>query len=423
MTSRFFMSLLFALAMAACTSTQRTASETVFPPEIAFLERRVADDPGDYTAWNRLGYAYLRTLRLTGNHDFLDGALRAAEASMSALGAPENRAGLMLLARARQANHEFGMARDLARQLLEIDPDNADYWAILSDSLLELGDYDQARGALGRMYDAGGSTLGSETRVSRQHMLHGRTAQARGHLEKALRHAQASPGQPENLAWCHWQLGELAFSSGDLDGAERHYDEALRVLPTFIPALGARGRMLAARGRIDAAIEAYEKATESDPVPPFVAVLSDLYRARGDQRRADALMRVVDEGAQSARDRRLDRRHLSLIYADRDRRLEEAYDLAVADYAERPDIYAADTLAWAALKTGRLDEARRAIAAATRLGTPDAKILYHAGMIARASGDLAGSRELLARAIALNPHFDFRQSQVARNALAEIAVR
>ena len=416
------MSLLFVLALSTCRSAQ-PVSQPAADPEIAFLERRVADDAGDYTAWNRLGYAYLRLLRRTGNHDFLDGALRAAEASTRALAGPENRAGLALQARARQANHEFSAARDLARQLIDIDPGNAEYWAMLADAFLELGDYEEAGRAITRMYDAGGSTLGSETRVARQHMLHGRMDHARGHLKKALAHAEASPQQPENLAWVQWQLGELSFMAGDLDDAERQYDAALRVLPTFIPGLGARARLLAARGRIDEAIAAYEKATEADPVPPFVAALSDLHRARGDERRANELLRVVDEGAQSSRDRRLDRRHLALIYADRDRRLEEAYELAAADWKERQDIHGADALAWAALKTGRLDEARRAIRSALRLRTPDAKILYHAAMIARASGDMAGSRQLLSNAIALNPHFDFRQSRIARELLSELETR
>ena len=40
------------------------------------------------------------------------------------------------------------------------------------------------------------------------------------------------------------------------------------------------------------------------------------------------------------------------------------------------------------------------------LGTPEARLLYHAGMVARATGDHERKRELLARALALSPAFD-----------------
>ena len=56
---------------------------------------------------------------------------------------------------------------------------------------------------------------------------------------------------------------------------------------------------------------------------------------------------------------------------------------------------------------------------ALRLGTEDARLFYHAGMIARAAGDRTAATDFLRRAINLNPHFDPWQSKVAREALAE----
>ncbi|HEV2641596.1 MAG TPA: tetratricopeptide repeat protein, partial [Candidatus Elarobacter sp.] len=76
-----------------------------------------------------------------------------------------------------------------------------------------------------------------------------------------------------------------------------------------------------------------------------------------------------------------------------------------------------DAVAWTALKAGRLTEARSAARAALRLGTGDARLLYHAGMIARAAGDEPAARDYLRRALALNPQFDPLQAPVARIAL------
>jgi len=90
---------------------------------------------------------------------------------------------------------------------------------------------------------------------------------------------------------------------------------------------------------------------------------------------------------------------------------------AKAEYATRRDIYGADALAWTALKAGDIPQAQAAIKDALRLGTRDAKLFYHAGVIARAAGNQSAAREYLQRALDLNPHFDPLQSQIAKKAL------
>ncbi len=79
----------------------------------------------------------------------------------------------------------------------------------------------------------------------------------------------------------------------------------------------------------------------------------------------------------------LDNRQLALFYADHDLKAAEADALAAKEYEVRRDIYGADALAWTALKAGRVEEARAAIKDALRLKTEDARLFYHAGMIAR----------------------------------------
>ncbi len=96
---------------------------------------------------------------------------------------------------------------------------------------------------------------------------------------------------------------------------------------------------------------------------------------------------------------------------------DEAYRLAAKEYEARKDIYGADALAWTALKANKISEAQTAIKDALRLGTNDAKLLYHAAMIARASGDETAARDFLQRALKLNPQFDPLQSVIAKTLL------
>jgi hypothetical protein len=56
--------------------------------------------------------------------------------------------------------------------------------------------------------------------------------------------------------------------------------------------------------------------------------------------------------------------------------------MAVREYESRRDIYGADAVAWTAFKAGKVDEAQTMMRLALRLGTEDARLFYHAAMIA-----------------------------------------
>ena len=97
-----------------------------------------------------------------------------------------------------------------------------------------------------------------------------------------------------------------------------------------------------------------------------------------------------------------------------------ALDLAKAAYAERPTIKAADALAWANLKNGRIGEARKRSAEALRLGTQDPILLYHAGAIAAAAGDHKTALRDLKAALRLEPGFSPTATKAARALLATL---
>ncbi len=93
---------------------------------------------------------------------------------------------------------------------------------------------------------------------------------------------------------------------------------------------------------------------------------------------------------------------------------------ATREYEVRRDIYGADALAWTALKAGHLAEAQAKMKEALRLGTKDARLFYHAGMIAKAAGDGRGAKQWLEKALQLNPQFDPLLALSARQALNSI---
>ncbi|MDQ3040839.1 MAG: hypothetical protein M3R11_00480, partial [Acidobacteriota bacterium] len=148
----------------------------------------------------------------------------------------------------------------------------------------------------------------------------------------------------------------------------------------------------------------------------FIAALGDLYKLAGRETDAQKQYELVKQiGRLSELNGSLYNRQLALFYADHDIKIDEAHRLAAKEYVVRKDIYGADALAWTALKAGKLTEAQAAIKDALRLGTNDAKIFYHAAMIARASSNETAARDFLQRALKLNPQFDPLHSAIAQD--------
>ena len=97
---------------------------------------------------------------------------------------------------------------------------------------------------------------------------------------------------------------------------------------------------------------------------------------------------------------------LAQFYADHNRNLPEALKEAEAAYSNFKNVFATDTLAWCYYKNGRYKEARNAIKLALRWNTPDAGILFHAGMIyMKLSNPAMAQKYLYHRALSLNPNF------------------
>ncbi len=393
---------------------------------IRFLEDRVKRDPDDFIAFNKLAGYYLQRLRETGDITYLDLASRAAKASLAAIPAEQNIGGLAALAQVEFASHNFAASRDHAKQLMLREPRELYPYVIFGDSLLELGDYDGAtavyRQLEGRSDGSGLSKTTIETRLAHLALLRGETDAAQRHFTSALTAAldQAFPPR-ETVAWCRWQLGDVAFSVGDYQTAEKHYRDSLITFPDYHSALAALGRVRAAQGDLSGAIENYQRAIRILPDPAFVAALGDLYRLAGREKDAAGQYELVEQIAriEAAGGEQYRRRQLAMFYADHDLKAEEVYASAVREYEVRRDIYGSDAVAWTALKAGKVTEAQAAMKDALRLGTRDAKLWYHAGMIARAAGEKEAAREYLKRALMLNPQFDPLQAGIAKKALEE----
>lgn len=406
------------LAGTAVTVAQERATDQL----VKFHQSRIAADPDDPLAHNRLAAAYVRKARESGDLAYYGLAESTARRSLALLArGPSAGSATTTLAVTHLARHEFEQALALARQALDLDPTELTPHAVAGDALLELGEYDGAAQAYARLAGREGPR-GGDSRVAYLRFLQGDTPGALAAMRRAVEVARAAAPLGEPTAWAHAQLGELLFTAGDVDGAGAAFRDALTAVPAYHRALAGLARVDAARGRYREAAEGYGKALAVIPLPEYAAALGDVYAHMGrdaDARRQYALVEYI--GRLSTLNRVVYNRELALFYADHDLKLPEALALAQAEAKVRRDVYTQDVLAWALFKNGRAREALPPLGEALRLGTRDARLYFHAGLIHRALGDLDAARAELGRALALNPRFHVLHAPLATRALAELS--
>ena len=336
--------------------------------------------------------------------------MHAAEQSVQAVSGRLNTAGLAARSRAELATHQFAAARATALEVQKLEPHRSTASQLLGDAALELGDYAEAEKAYAEMLRIDGEpSVGSESRLARLDLIHGRLPEAREHFGRALVLAKASfEPSPDAISWCHVELGELAFKQGDFETAEADYAKALAALPDAYPAEEHLAELRGAQGRYDEAEAAYKKLIERVPRPELLQALGDLYVFAGkpDQakpwydRAAAAYQASVDHGSVQYY------HHAAGFYADSVKDPVKALQWAKKDFEIRHSIFAWDALAWAYAQDGQLQEAADAMAKALATGVKDPHILYHASMIRMISGDLAGGQLVLRETVAINPRYN-----------------
>jgi len=363
-----------------------------------------------------LAKAYIQKMRETVDFSYLDRASKIVDDLLARDAG--NYPALRLRSEIGMERHEFKQVEEYSQAMTEFFRDDPWNWGTLGDASMELGKYDQARKAYERMA-ALRPDLSSYNRLSYYHFVTGDPDGAISLMKAAISGAAATP---ENKAWCLADLGKMYFKIGKLPEGAAAFRESLNVFPNYYPAYAGLGSIEAAQNRTAEAIESYKRAQASVPLPEYAAALEELYQRAGkpaESKRQKQLLEVIETLARSANEKT--NRNLAIIYADRDRNLDRALELAQNEIAVRPDVYTYDALAWVLFKRKQYAAAADAGAKALALNSPEPLFYYHAGMIADALGRKADAKKYLDRALALNPKFDIRQAEVARTALQRLS--
>ena len=193
----------------------------------------------------------------------------------------------------------FAQAERIGRDVLALDPDNADAWhllGVIAHQIGEIGaaadligqalriqpsnpgllnDLGNALADLGRLEEAERSyidALALDPGYAPAHYNLGTALQALGRLEEAERsYRQASLLKPDYCE-AHNNLGNLLKDSGRLDEAESSYRSALALSPGFADAHNNLGIVLQMLGKRDEAERSYRRALELAAADPRIGM-------------------------------------------------------------------------------------------------------------------------------------------------------
>jgi tetratricopeptide (TPR) repeat protein len=396
---------LHSVTPAVTTAAVERMADRRAPGERAVEEaqQRLARAPQDPRAMTRLAGAYLLRQRETGDPGYYTRAEDLLDRAYALQ--PEEYETLVLLSSLAASRHAFDDALGWGERAVAAGPERPAAFGVVVDALVELGRYEEAVAAAQRMVDLRPDQP-SLSRVSYLRELHGDLDGAMDAMRQAI---QAGAPEGEGTAWIEVHLGHLLFAQGRLDEAERAYESSLQRRPGYVYGTAGLARVRAARGDLAGAATLYQEAAAAMPIPELVIALGDLYERMGDQERAHQQFALVGamQRLLAANGVRTDL-DLALFNADHDLDLEWALESARSEYAWRKSVQAADTLAWVEYRIGLLEEVVEHSTEALRLGTRDPLMLYRAGVIAEAAGDVERAMELLGNSAALNPEYSVR---------------
>ena len=377
-------------------------------------QQRLTEVPGDYRTWALLGSAYVERARVTADPSFYDKADGALQQSLS-LRPEANDTALTGLGALANARHDFAAAAALADQALAVNAYSATAWGVLTDARTQLGDYAGASEALQRMLDLQPG-IASFTRASYDAELHGDVDGARAALEQALEMAQGGDAE----AYCRTYLGALAFSVGDLDEADAQYTAGLASDPGEPTLLLGRARVLAARGEVDEAVDAYRFVVNARPLPEYLVEFGEYLESLGRDEQAQEQFAVVATVRQVFAASGVNDDLSTALFAADHGDAATALTAAQAEYSRRENIDSQDALAWALHSAGRDAEALPLAQAATSLGGSSSLFRYHRAVIEAALGQSDQARATLADALDTNPHFSPLHAPRAEGLLASL---
>lgn len=319
----------------------------------------------------RLGWSYIAKARLS----FDPGYYKLAEQSADCMASyqADNLSARLLKGHVLHNLHRFKEAEVIASGLVEQRGRWFDY-GLYGDVLMEQGRLDDAIDAYQAMMNEYPGPQ-AYTRAAYIRWLKDDTEGAIELMVKSLK--SMGTRNREATAWVLVRLARFEFQLNHTERSLRYLDVALQRLGNFAPALLEKGRIYLAAGENLGAVDALREAAKLNPLPEYRWALIEGLRLVGKSQEAEEFEKLLFENGAVE-----DRRTLALYLASTGQQSMRAVKLGLEEIENRADIFTLDTVAWALRSSGDLEGAYQYSQEAISEGTPDARLYYHAAVLA-----------------------------------------
>lgn len=357
---------------------------------IELFQKNIRRDHEHIPYLERLGWSYIAKARSS----FDQGFYRLAEQTALCMDSikPGNAEALLLRGHVLHNLHQFKQSESLAKDLINKRGWWFDY-ALLGDVLMEQGRLDEAVDAYQEMMD---QKPGPQA-YSRTAHIRWLTGDLAGAIEMMEMASKASDARvPESAAWVSVRLAMYQLQQADFKRASDLFSYALKLVPDYPPALSGYGRLLMAKGEYQEAVSVLGRAVENNPLPEYQWILIDCLEWSGRKNEADIIHKDLISNGQKE-----DPRTVALYLATYNQDLITAENLIKKELEKRADIFTLDALAWIYNAQGKHQQAYRYINQALKEGTKDARLFYHAGVIASVNGHYQEAQQWFRNALAV----------------------
>ncbi|MCX6379289.1 MAG: tetratricopeptide repeat protein [Armatimonadetes bacterium] len=381
---------------------------------VAKWVEQVRAQPSNDKALVNLGDALMQKVRETSDFAYYGYAEKVYQEALASN--PNSSDAMTGLAWVNGGKHAFDKSVEWANKAIALDSKNNIAYGIIGDAQLELGEYENALNSYQKMIDIR-PDLASYSRGAYALFITGDMRKGRWLMQKAI---EAGGPFAENTAWCRSRLATMLMSDGNLLAAEQVLKLGLKSAPNNSHLLMGMGRCKTMTKDYAGAIEFYKKANRTTPDHNAIAAMADLYRITGSSDEATKQEAALEALHSSNQVNGVhDHMQIAQYYADHARNPVEAVRLA-EEHKNTKNVFEADTLAWCYYQNGQYKEAQEAINRALSQRTPEAKFLYHAGMISAKLGDTGSAKKYLYQALSLNPQFSLTDTPRAIAAVQEL---
>jgi tetratricopeptide (TPR) repeat protein len=381
--------------------------------EIAFYQKKIAQDPESALNQASLAGTYLKMARATGEASWYLLAESSAQQSLAKMPF-DNEAAVIALARVSLARHDFKQALKLVKPISKSD----NTLPLLVTAHLALGELDEAQKAanalVNRIPSLGSLTLKGLVEVSR-----GEDAAALQDLQQAI--ALEEPEEAGSSVWARTLLGRLYYKQGKLKEAESLYQESLRILPKYPPALLNLAQLEIRQGRYLEAEQLYSQiylTLQKSPTVYDHVVLRGMARVKDLQGKTAEAKDLRNQAETRLREDLTGfghQRELAQLLLERGnpKDISEAVSLMQAELKNRQDAETLDTWAEALASAKRWQEAEREIQKSINSGVKDPAIFQRAATISQALNKQEVAANYLAKVKQTDPTFDLQAEQAS----------